>query len=193
MGYIHNNNGGEVALGTVYFHNMPTIIGIAKTLVNLFTSARFVVSGNSMAPTLETGQWVLAVRPTRSWNRLQRGDIVVLNHPVWPQRTVIKRIIGVPDEEIRWEGEWVYVNGLLLGEEYVGALGPVGPGPEGRRQQGEWWNGPDDYFVLGDNRQHSEDSRAFGPVDRRLILGRVWFRCWPLRDWGALPGRCGFG
>ena len=183
---------------------MPTVTRITQTLVNLLTSARFVVDGNSMSPALDNGQWVLAVRPIRSWNRLRRGDIVVLRHPVWTKRTFIKRIVGLPDEEVCLEGGIVYLNGVLLEEEYIaasdsgglesgslesGSLESKEVGVNRERHHGEWWNGPEEYFVLGDNRQDSQDSRVFGPVDRRLILGRVWFRCWPLRSWGAVPGR----
>ena len=154
-----------------------------------------------MWPALDNGQWVLAVRPTRSWNRLQRGDIVVLRHPVWTQRTFIKRIVGLPDEEVCLEGGVVYLNGILLEEEYIaasesgglesGALESEQVGVNRERHHGEWWNGAEEYFVLGDNRQDSQDSRVFGPVDRGLILGRVWLRCWPLRSWGAVTGRRG--
>ena len=137
-----------------------------------------------MLPALANRESVLAVRIKFCGNRLRRGDIVVLQHPVLKGRTYIKRIIGLPNEDLRLEKGLVYLNGDLLEETYLD-----GPFTAGRDRDREWWMGPDDYFVLGDNRSDSQDSRAFGPVDRRLILGRVWFRCWPLRSWGRISGR----
>ena len=126
----------------------------------------------------------MAVRTRFSWNRLLRGDIVVLQHPVWKDRTYIKRIVGLPNEDVRVESSLVYLGGVLLEEAYT-----AGPLPGRADRDGEWWTGPDEYFVLGDKRNDSEDSRTFGPVDRRLILGRVWFRCWPLSSWGRISGQ----
>ena len=161
---------------------MAWAIRLGQTIINLFFPARFVVSGDSMLPALANRESVLAVRTKLSWNRLRRGDIVVLRNPVLKDRIYIKRIIGLPDEDIRLADGRVYVQGSLLEENYLDE--PIAAGPEGDR---EWWMGPDEYFVLGDNRTGSQDdSRAFGPVDRRLILGRVWFRYWPLRSSGRI-------
>ena len=159
---------------------------IIRGLINLVSSARFVVRGDSMRPALKSRESVLAVRSRLPWNRLRRGDIVVLRHPVCRYRIYIKRIVGLPNEEIRLEDGLVNLEGALLEEAYIDRVPPGRPD-----QNREWWTGPDEYFVLGDNRGDSRDSRAFGPVDRRLILGRVWFRCWPLRSWGPVPGRGG--
>jgi signal peptidase I len=137
-----------------------------------------------MLPALADRQSVMAVRLRFSWSRLRRGDVVVLRHPAWSGHTYIKRVIGLPDEVVRVEDGRVYLNGVLLEEPYL-------DGPSTKRDEldREWWTGPDEYFVMGDNRGDSQDSRAFGPVDRRLILGRVWLRCWPLRAWGPVAGK----
>ena len=134
-----------------------------------------------MLPALANRESVLAVRTKFSWNRLHRGDIVVLRHPVSNDRAYIKRIVGLPNEDIRLECGLVFLNGDLLEEPYLD-----GPLTADRTRDREWWTGPEEYFVLGDNRGDSQDSRAFGPIDRGLILGRVWFRCWPLRSWGRI-------
>ena len=139
-----------------------------------------------MLPTLANGQSVLAVRPRFSWNQIRRGDIVVFRHPMLADRTYIKRIAGLPGEDLRVEGGLVYLNGVLMEEPYLN--GPAANRPEHDR---EWWLGPNEYFVLGDNRSDSQDSRTFGPIDRRLILGRVWFLCWPPGAWGPIPGKTG--
>lgn len=134
-----------------------------------------------MLPALANRESVLAVHAKSSQNQLRRGDIVVFRHPVWKDRTYIKRIVGLPNEDLCLEEGLVYLNGELLEETYL-----AGPFAAGRDHNREWWLGPNEYFVLGDNRSDSQDSRAFGPVDRRLIVGRVWFRCWPLRSWGRV-------
>ena len=126
----------------------------------------------------------MAVRTKPPEDRLRRGDIVVLQNPVLKDRTYIKRIVGLPDEELLLEDGLVYVDGELLEETYLDR-----PFTASRGTFGEWWMGPDEYFVLGDNRSDSQDSRAFGPVGRTLILGWVWFRCWPPRSWGKVSGR----
>ena len=136
-----------------------------------------------MLPALAGSHHLLLVSPRFPWNRLNRGDIVVLRHPMRTDDVYVKRIVGLPDEDIRLEGGLVYLNGALLEEHYP----TIAPAP-GQEHPKEWWTGPDEYFVMGDNRRDSRDSRAFGPVNRRLILGRVWFRYWPPRAWGPVAG-----
>lgn len=151
-----------------------------QTLKYLVSAARFVVRGDSMLPTLVDGEAVLAVRPN---GRLRRGDIVILHNPVLKGRTFIKRVVGLPNEVLRLEEGLVYVNEELLSEPYLER-----PFTENQGAIREWWMGPDQYFVLGDNRRDSQDdSRAFGFVNWCNILGRVWLRCWPPRSWGKVP------
>ena len=161
---------------------LSTLVAPFRTFLNALFSARVRVEGDSMTPTLEDGQSVLVVRPVFPWNRLQRGDVVVLTPPAptpgLPEGTwFIKRLAGMPDEEIVLEGGRVYADDVLLAELSAGAEG------DARR---EWWNGPDEYFVLGDNPADSRDSRAFGPVPGERIIGRVWFRIWPPPAWGKV-------
>tara|TARA_B100000315_G_scaffold200440_3_gene192629 strand:+ start:1292 stop:1807 length:516 start_codon:yes stop_codon:yes gene_type:complete len=156
---------------------------IVRAIISLFSSARYVVSGDSMLPSLTSGESVLAVRFRLPRSRLRRGDVVVLRNPVETGHISIKRVIGLPDEDIRLECGRVYINEVPLKETY---LSRGASAHKGDRREG--WTGPDEYFVLGDNRTDSQDSRAFGPVNRQLILGRVWFRCWPPRAWGWVPG-----
>ena len=140
-----------------------------------------------MAPTLEDGQSVVAVRSRRSWNRLERGDIVVFRHLEFPERVFIKRLVGFPDEQVRVENGAVYIDDVLLEEPYLN-----GQREERQDLNRTWWDGPGELFVVGDNRQESQDSRTFGPVDGGLVLGRVWLRCWPLKAWAMEPGRNGW-
>ena len=159
-----------------------------QAFLNALFSARVRVKGESMTPTLHDGQSVLVVRPVFPWNRLQRGDVVVLNPPGAPnpEDWFIKRIAGMPGEEIVLDGGRVYVDDLLLSAPRIPSVGPeLAEGPDGQARR-EWWNGPDEYFVLGDNPTDSRDSRAFGPVPTDRIIGRVWLSCWPPKAWGRV-------
>lgn len=151
--------------------------------MNLMSSSRYRVDGNSMSPTLTSGEYVLAGSLELPWNQPSRGRIVVLRHPAQTHRIYIKRIIGLPDEGISVKNGIVYIDDLQLHEAYLNGSPKLL-----RDQHREWWTGPDEFFVMGDNRNDSEDSRIFGPVNRDLIVGSVWFRYWPLRSWGKVPG-----
>jgi len=154
---------------------------IAQTFINLLSSSRYQVGGDSMSPTLVSGQHLLAGPLRIPCDQLGRGAIVVMRHPVQQQHIYIKRIIGLPEESIRLYDGLVYANDSLIKEAYLRGR------PHQRQEYNrEWWLGPEEYFVMGDNRSDSQDSRAFGPVHRDLILGRVWFRYWPLRAWGKV-------
>ncbi len=132
-----------------------------------------------MAPTLEDGQWVLIMPPFLHRNRLRRGDLVVLSRPSPPYDILIKRVVGLPDESIMLDGGRLYVDDLLWHPNFIPA------GSDGKISA-RWWNGPNEYFVMGDNSAHSTDSRAFGPVGGERIIGRVWFRVWPPTAWGRV-------
>ena len=139
-----------------------------------------------MAPALQDGQQVLAVMP-RPPELLKRGSIVVLRHPVWPNFIYIKRIIGLPGEHIRLEGSRVYLNDNLLEEPYLEEISdPQIQKSPTRGSARLWITDENEVFVLGDQRSDSQDSRAFGPVHRIFILGRVWLRYWPPQAWGTL-------
>ena len=171
---------------------LSALFAPVQAFLNALFSARVRVEGDSMTPTLEDGQSVLVVRPVFPWNRLRRGDVVVLTLPSptsgLPEGTwFIKRLAGMPDEEIVMQGGRVYADDLLLAELPGAPASPsTSSGPAGGDGRREWWNGPDEYFVLGDNSAQSTDSRAFGPVPGERIIGRVWLRIWPPAAWGRV-------
>jgi signal peptidase I len=108
----------------------------------------------------------------------------VLDSPVTAGELLIKRVIGLPGERVTIRGGRVYIDGSLLDEPYVLDY-CTSPSCDG-----EWQLGPDEYFVLGDNRRHSLDSHSFGPVQRAAIKGIARASYWPLYDAGLIdkPG-----
>ena len=166
---------------------MRGLISFLQGLVNIFFSARYRVEGGSMLPSLAHGESVLVVRTRFRWNRLRRGDVVVFERPGGGEGNYIKRVVGLPGEDLKITGGRVFLDGEMLAEDYIqGAgqrlAGEAGGGGIGGQSE-EWFNGPDEYFLLGDNRADSNDSRAFGPVPEGLIRGKAWFRCWPPPRW----------
>jgi signal peptidase I len=152
-----------------------------KTLVNLATSWPYGVDGDSMSPTLVGGQYLLAKHYRFAPKRLSRGDIVMFRPPRHTHQVWIKRIVGLPDESISINEGVTLINDSPIAEPYL-----IGNQSHKIEPKHEWWNGPEEYFVMGDNRNDSEDSRKFGPIHKELIFGRVWFRCWPPGDWGHI-------
>ncbi len=171
-------------------------------LANLLTAVRFVVHGNSMQPALDEDQYIMVSRMAYRWQGPSRGDVVVLRHPERWNRNYIKRVVGLPGERVQVQGEAVYINGQLLPEPYLNGSGvreqPRGVGgsvndaafertPDpGNDQVTDWLLGDDRYFVMGDNRADSDDSRGLGPVRRELIIGKAWIRYWPKSAWGII-------
>ena len=158
---------------------MKALVSCLQGVVNVFFSARFRVEGDSMLPSLRHGESVLVVRTRFRWNRLRRGDVAVFERPGGGGVIYIKRVVGLPGEDIKIAGGRVYLDGNMMEEAYIQS---TDDGAEGGEDQ-EWFNGADEYFLLGDNRASSADSRAFGPVSQEFIRGRAWFRCWPPRSW----------
>ncbi len=138
-----------------------------------------LVEGSSMEPTLHDGQRLLINRLAyASLGEPQRGDIVVFR--AWEQQEdYIKRVIGLPGDRIEIRGSQILVNGSVLDEPYLdGSIdyGHVGP----------LVLAPGDFYVLGDNRGNSSDSRLHGPLPRDRILGKAWVSYWPLDDMGLI-------
>jgi signal peptidase I len=170
-----------------YQNKPPLPVRIMRALVDLVCWTRYQVEGDSMVPTLASKHYILATKHGFSWNGPRRGDIVVFRHPVMAGHFYIKRVIGLPNEEIRLESGRVWVNGCPLEESYPSRDRFQTRPYHLKGYNGQWWLGPDEYFVMSDNRHEGrDDSRAFGPINKRLIIGRVWFRYWPPGVWGPI-------
>jgi signal peptidase I len=143
------------------------------------------VEGQSMLPGLQDGQSLLINRLAYVFAAPQRGDVVVFQSPTPPDAELVKRITGLPGEELRIEQGMVFVDDRLLDESYVApGAGGIDPYPA----EGQSIRVPtDEYFVLGDNRGISLDSRLGWFVRTDQIVGRAWLRFWPLTELEILP------
>ena len=150
-------------------------------LVDL-ASARFYVDGPSMQPNFFTGQRVIVSRVNYLLGMPERGEIIVFDSPDRPgiDPPLIKRVIGMPGETVEIRDKLVYINGQQLDEPYINE-----PCTTSCRDD-QWELADDEYFVMGDNRNHSRDSRAFGPVNHEHLIGEALIRYWPPADWGLL-------
>ena len=150
-------------------------------LVNLAT-VRFIVHGPSMQPNFHDNEYLIVSRLSYTLGEPERGDIVVFHYPGNIIEDYIKRVIALPGDTVEIQDNHIYVNGEVLTEGYLNE--PCLPNR--CRDQALRELGPDEYWVMGDNRNHSRDSREFGPILRDTIVGEVLFRYWPPSDWGVV-------
>lgn len=153
--------------------------------VRYFLIQPFYVKGASMEPSFYDHEYLIIDEISYRFDEPKRGDIVVFKYPKDPSLYFIKRIVGLPGETVEISDSKVYIHPaatgapkFILGEEnYLSAeVSTFG--------NKNWILGAGDYYVLGDNRESSLDSRTFGPVFRELIVGKVWFRGWPITKIG---------
>lgn len=137
-----------------------------------------IVRGSSMSPGIHDGDRIVIDHLSYVLGDVQRGDIVVLEYPLDPSVDYIKRVIALPGDEVRIDGGDVRLNGRLLEEPYVAAQDP--------RTRLALTVQPGTFFVMGDNRPHSSDSREFGLVPRENLVGKVDLRVWPPHRAGLL-------
>jgi signal peptidase I len=158
------------------------LAGVFYLVISLLT-ARVVVEGPSMRPTLLSGEWIVVNRLTYRVGSPQRGDVVVFLPPTNAQTDdLIKRVIGLPGETVEIRDGSVWINGTRLDEIYVSGT---------TRPDNHWQLGEDDLFVMGDNRPISLDSRSFGPIKLSEVVGKAWVIYWPPAEWGPLEWRVG--
>ena len=146
----------------------------------LFLVQPFQVEGRSMQPRLEDGERILVDKLSPRFRAIGRGDILVFRSPADSGRYLIKRAVGLPGETVRISGGRLIVDGREIEEDYLAHLPPEG------ESYGPVRLGPASYFVLGDHRTDSEDSRTWGAVDRSLIIGRAILSYWPPSKVGSL-------
>jgi signal peptidase I len=138
------------------------------------------VEGTSMQPELRDQDRLFVNKFAYNFEKISRGDVVVFYYPRDTQKSYIKRVIGLPDDNIRIDDGRVFVNGQRIDESYV---------PKrfrDVRSMADMVVPQDEYFVMGDHRSISSDSRDFGPVTRKLIYGKAAFIYWPADDMGVI-------
>ena len=140
-----------------------------------FTIQNYMVDGTSMQPSLINNQYVLVNKLAYLFHAPERGDVIVFHWPVDTNKDLIKRVIGVPGDVIVIDSKTVRINGVLLKEPYI--MTPVNPAGN------KWVVPPNDYFVMGDNRLVSDDSRDWGFVPKSYIIGKAVFVYWPINNW----------
>jgi signal peptidase I len=148
------------------------------------------VNGLSMVPSFQNGEYVLTDKVSYRFGNPERGDVVVFHAPAaaqCPQGTgcdFIKRVIGLPGETVSVANGEISVNGTPLREDYLPPEFETKPGAA--TQNGPVILGPNEYFVSGDNRPYSSDSRAWGPITKNEIVGKAFFRYLPVDKAGVI-------
>jgi len=160
------------------------IVFVIAFLLRYFAVQPYIVDGESMRPTYQNREYLLAEKVSYLIGQPKRGDVIVFNYPKNPRVNYIKRIIGLPNETVKIINSKITIinaenpNGLVLTEDYLPpdfkTLTPEVTGDFVKKL------GNDEYFVLGDNREHSSDSREWGVLPRNLIVGRSWVTLLPL-------------
>jgi signal peptidase I len=143
------------------------------------------VEGLSMWATLDDNDYLIANKIDYRLHAPQRGDIIILRPPTDNSKDFIKRVIALPGERLLIRDGIVYINGHKLDEPYLPEQWTVFTNWPANNPNGQLM-GPNEYFVMGDNRNRSQDSRTFGPITRDRVDGRAWFRIWPLTYFGGI-------
>lgn len=167
------------------FIKFAIVVLIIFLPIRFFIAKPFVVSGASMYPTFESGQYLIVDQISYRFEKPQRGDVIVFQYPYDTSKYYIKRIIGLPEETLEVKDGKVTVinsenlNGILLDEKYVENISP---------DSFTKTLGQNEYFVMGDNRPASSDSRSWGTLKEEFITGRPVVRLFPLQAVGLFPG-----
>jgi len=160
------------------------IISLAIILpIRYFVIQPFMVDGASMEPNFSDKQYLVINEISYRFNDPSRGEVVVFKNPENTKEYYIKRVIGLPGETIRIENGHIYVKKVNT-DDFV-QIEEIDYLSEDTKTFGNIQNlklKPDEFFVLGDNRKNSKDSRILGPIDRELITGKVWIRGFPFKE-----------
>jgi len=171
----------------ISFIKLALIALLIITPFRYFIAQPFIVSGTSMAPTLNVGEYLVIDKLTYRSEEPVRGDVIIFQYPLDPAIYFVKRIIGLPGESVEVREGRVIVSGAtttMLAEPYV--TGP--PGKDAKPVT----LGAGEYYVLGDNRDESADSRTWGPLQKRYIVGRALMQWFPLSEARLFPGKYEF-
>lgn len=178
----------QMGTHVIDFIQTLVVFGAIFALIYLFIAQFHKVSGNSMVSTFHNGDYLITEKVSYKLGLPKRGDIIVLKNPRDESQDFIKRIIALPGDTIKIEDNAVFLNGQKLTENYLAAEIETHSGAfltEGTDIKA----GPNQYFVMGDNRNHSSDSREWGSITKEGIIGRALFRYWPPQVIGTLTDK----
>ena len=164
---------------SVWLRDLVVSLAISAFII-IFLYQPVKVEGTSMMPSLDDQERIFVNKYVYRLEPIQRGDIVVFRYPRDPSKSFIKRVIGLAGDRIRIDSGEVFVNGEALEEDYVPA------DYADQRSYSEMVVPPNSYFVLGDHRTMSNDSRDFGPVNIGYIYGKAVFGYWPMDKMGRV-------
>src|ERR1700734_3234324 len=159
--------------------DLAVALGLALVII-IFLYQPVKVEGTSMAPLLSDQERIFINKFVYRFTPIERGDVVVFWYPLDHSKSFIKRVIGLPGETVELRAGNVYVNGRELPDQYVPSSYLDGSNYPARRIP------PGEYFVMGDHRDSSNDSRVFGSVPRPYIYGKAVFAYWPVDHFGSL-------
>ncbi len=155
--------------------------------IRMFVAKPFIVSGTSMYPTFDSWHYLIVDQLSYRFHEPKRGDVITFRFPQNNSLYLIKRIIGLPNETLILNGTTTEIinkahpDGMILNEKYVKPENAMGASMRIHL-------GNNEYFVMGDNRKVSADSRYWGPLERKRIVGRAYLRLFPFTKIGILPG-----
>lgn len=156
--------------------------------IRLFVANPFIVAGASMVPTFEDGDYLIVDEISYRFEEPKRGEVVVFRYPKNPSKYFIKRIIGLPGETLALKGGNVSI--WKDGKKVTDLEEPYVKNDSGG--DGTYVLKDDEYFVMGDNRPSSSDSRVWGVLPRENIVGRAWLRLFPPESFAVFPGRAAY-
>lgn len=164
--------------GSVLREILETVLLTVIIFLILNTATgRFQVRGSSMQPALHNGQYLVVGKLTYWLHPPGRGDIIVFKPPNSSGEDYIKRIVGLPGEQVKIQSGKLWVDGVLFEEPYIANPSSY---------SGSWNLGDEEYFVLGDNRGNSSDSHSWGMLPRENIVGKAWLCYWPPEEWSLM-------
>jgi len=177
---VEENKGpfSKLGAGFVDFIQTLVVFGAIFAMIYLFVAQPHKVSGSSMVPNFHDGDYIMTDKVSYRFGQPKHQDVIVLKNPRDHSVDFIKRVIAIPGETVMIRGGKVFVNGTEIGEPYL--PGGLVTQPESFLHEGETvLVAPNQFFVFGDNRNHSSDSREWGAVTREEIIGKVFLRYWP--------------
>jgi signal peptidase I len=174
----------ESMLGEIIRFSLVALLIVLP--IRIFVAQPFIVSGASMESTFSTGQYLIVDQLTYHFEEPKRGEVIIFRYPKDPSKFFIKRIIGIPGDTVSISGNEVTIineanpEGVRLDETYVHSMRPNATITENL--------GKGEYFVMGDNRDASSDSRAWGVLQRDHVVGRAFLRLFPFTKLNVFPG-----